>query len=122
MSMRPFKCLHDEPSDRDLCHLPYPYENRRFITKSDLTDLEYELLFIRRKATDYGIDPWYGSYYQLHWESEQRIIGKMTEVDLDILASPPDENHLRPISDDQLTEIDEPEKFWLPGMVIEPAS
>jgi len=116
LSMRPFKCMTD--SVDMLCHLPYPYQVNRQIDKKDLTDLEYELLFIRRKPTDYGINPWNGLYYQIRWQNGQ-LIGEAYEVDLDLLAVPPEDNNLRPIRKHDLHEIDGAQ-LWLPRLVAMP--
>ncbi|WP_229130454.1 hypothetical protein, partial [Ancylomarina sp. 16SWW S1-10-2] len=105
---------------RSLCYLNYPYQNNHFISSDDLVDLEYDLLFIRRKSTDYGIDPWHGSYYKMQWEGDS-IVGEVHEADLDILAAPPEDGSLRPIKESDLTPA-ELDRFWLPKLVIKPVS
>lgn len=62
LSMRPFKCL--EGPTKHWCHVPYPYPNARNISV-DFVDLEYDLLFLWKGASDYGIDTWNGIYYVL---------------------------------------------------------
>lgn len=114
LSMRPFKCL--EGPEKHWCYLPYPYENRRDIS-GDLTDLEYDLLFIWKGATDYGIDTWNGVYYQLEPHGDGWR-GAMHEIDMDILAVPPDAGDLRPVLDKHLEPAD-PEGHWLPRLIIE---
>lgn len=116
LSMRPFKCMTDKVNM--LCHLPYPYQIIRYIDRTDLTDLEFDLLFIRRKPTDYGINPWNGLYYRIHWQGGL-LVGKAYEVDLDLLAVPPEDNNLRPIQNHDLHEIDG-EQLWLPKLVVRP--
>lgn len=118
LSMRPFNCITEEMTKRSLCYLNYPYRNNHRISMTDLGDLEYDLLFIRRKASDYGIDPWFGSYYKMKWEGDN-IVGEVYEADLDILAAPPEDGRYRPIVDSDLSEA-EHEKFWLPRVLIEP--
>jgi hypothetical protein len=118
LSMRPFNCITESETKRSLCYLNYPYKNNRIISATDLGDLEYDLLFIRRKASDYGIDPWFGSYYKMRWEGEN-IIGEVYEADLDILAAPPEDGRYRPIAASDLSEA-EHERFWLPRLLIEP--
>lgn len=115
LSMRPFKCLAD--AENMQCYLPYTYQNRRHITQSDLTDLEYDLLFIERSPKEYGIDPWNGRYYRMRWEGSN-IVGEIMEVDLNILAAPPKEGNLRPITSEDLNET-ELENQWLPRIRIE---
>ena len=62
LSMRPFKCI-DGP--QTVCHLGYPYKTKNRISKSDLQDLEYALLFIHKNQKEYGINFWNGVYYRL---------------------------------------------------------
>ncbi len=115
LSMRPFKCL--EGSAKHWCHVPYPYEIRRRVTAEDLTDLEYDLLFIWKGATEYGINMWNGVYYQFEM-TDGRITGAINEMDMDKLAVPPDAGVLRPIREVDVEEGD-PDSHWLPFVVIE---
>ena len=94
LSMRPFKCL-PHPT-QVICHLAYPYENRRFITTDDLTDLEYDLLFLHKSPQEYGINAWNGFYFELRM-TDGGLEGELRETDLNVLASPPEEGDLRPI-------------------------
>lgn len=115
LSMRPFKCLAG--TEKLWCRVPYPYANGRAVSAGDLTDLEYDLLFLWKGAGEYGIDMWNGVYYRLAVEG-QRIIGGLHEVDMDILSAPPDDGNLRPITPADLEEGD-PDSHWLPKIVIE---
>ncbi|MGH1356167.1 MAG: hypothetical protein ACRBBS_13920 [Thalassovita sp.] len=115
LSMRPFKCL--EGPEKYWCHVPYPYENRRQVRADDLTDLEYDLLFLWKGATEYGINMWNGVYYQLEID-EDRIVGTLREMDMETLAVPPEAGNLRPIDPDDLHEADAA-SHWLPRLVIE---
>lgn len=117
LSMRPFRCATH--GDKMLCHLPYPYENRRRIGRDDLTDLEYDLLFIARSPTEYGIDPWNGRYFRLRWDGDE-IVGRMHETDLDILAAPPDEGDYRPLADAEMLPVDASSSQWAPVLKITP--
>lgn len=115
LSMRPFRCL-DGP-DVVLCHVPYPYEIARQASPQDLTDLEYDFLFVWKPAGSYGIDLWNGVYYKLAPEAG-RLVGRLHEVDLGMLAVPPETGERRPITSADLTEA-EPGSHWLPRLVIE---
>ncbi len=115
LSMRPFKCL--EGPDKHWCHVPYPYENRRRLAEGDLTDLEYDFLFLWKGATEYGINMWNGVYYKLS-EEDGRLVGHLHEMDMDILSAPPAAGDLRPVQEYDLEEGD-PDSFWLPRLVIE---
>lgn len=115
LSMRPFKCL--EGADKHWCHVPYPYEIRRVVTPDDLTDLEYDLLFLWKGATEYGINMWNGVYYRLTMESD-RLVGQLHEMDMDQLSVPPQPGNLRPVGESDLHEAD-PDSHWLPVLVIE---
>ncbi len=115
LSMRPFRCMTDQANM--LCHLPYPYTLERRIRRNDLTALEHEFLFIRRKPTDYGIDPWNGLYYRIEKKGDE-YHGLAHEVDLNILAAPPDDDSL-PLLEAEM-EAGKVDKLWLPRLVIRP--
>lgn len=114
LSMRPFKCL--EGAEKHWCYVPYPYPNARNISQ-DLTDLEYDLLFLWKGSTEYGINMWNGVYYNLE-EANGAFRGTLYEMDMNTLASPPADGDLRPVSASDLHESD-PESHWLPRLVIE---
>lgn len=115
LSMRPFKCL--EGPEKHWCHVPYPYAIRRSVSAEDLTDLEYDFLFIWKGATEYGINMWNGVFYRLEQENG-RIVGQLHEVDMDLLSVPPAEGDFRPLLAKDLHEAD-PDSHWLPELVIE---
>jgi hypothetical protein len=115
LSMRPFRCL--EGPAKHWCYVDYPYDIHRQVSADDLTDLEYDLLVIHKGATEYGINMWNGVYYRLERDGE-RLIGQMHEMDMGILAVPPESGDLRPIKPKHLHETD-PEGHWLPRVVIE---
>lgn len=115
LSMRPFKCL--EGAAKHWCHVPYPYDIRRRVTAEDLTDLEYDLLFLWKGATEYGINMWNGVYYRLEAEGD-RLVGRLHEMDMDQLSAPPEDGNLRPVREQDLEESD-PDSHWLPVVVVE---
>lgn len=114
LSMRPFKCL--EGPSKHWCHVPYPYDIKRDIS-SDLTDLEYDLLFVWKDANEYGINMWNGVYYRLS-EENGVLTGELLEMDMDLLSAPPPAGELRPLRVQDLHESD-PDSHWLPRVVIE---
>lgn len=114
LSMRPFKCL--EGPAKHWCHVPYPYAIKRNIS-GDLTDLEYDFLFVWKGATEYGINMWNGVYYQLEAQGKQWI-GTLHEMDMDSLSAPPPDGELRPVRASDLHQSD-PESHWLPRLIIE---
>ena len=116
LSMRPFKCL--EGPKKYWCRVPYPYDNKRKVSSGDLTDLEYDLLFIWKGAKEYGINMWNGVYYKLKVGEAGRITGEIHEMDMDILSAPPDDGNLRPIREVHL-EPGETESHWLPKIEID---
>jgi len=95
LSMRPFRCIEGETEW--FCYLQYPYELRSIITASDLSDLEYQLLFILKQPSEFGIDAWNGLYYALEVEADGSISGKLMEGDLNVLQVPPSEKYAKPI-------------------------
>lgn len=114
LSMRPFICL--EGPGYSLCYLSYPYPLKRRITKTDLVDLEYDLLFIQKSTAEYGINVHKGVYYRLAW-SNDRIEGRLYETDLDRLAVPPEAGVKRPIEVQDLYEAETGRHAW-PKIVI----
>jgi len=114
LSMRPFRCL--ESAEKHWCHVPYPYENKRNIS-ADLTDLEYDFLFVWKLANEYGINMWNGVYYKLE-QSGDLLKGTLHEMDMDTLSAPPDAGNLRPVEAKHLHESD-PDSHWLPQLVVE---
>ena len=115
LSMRPFKCL--EGPETLWCRVPYPYAIERRVTPDDLTDLEYDTLFVWKGAGEYGINLWNGIYYRMK-RDENGIAGDLHEFDANLLAVPPEDGNLRPISGQDL-EPGDPESHWLPRIVIE---
>ncbi len=95
LSMRPFRCI--ESDTEWFCYLDYPYDLRSVVTADDLSDLEYQLLFIRKTPAEFGIDAWNGLYYKLELQSDGSITGKLLEGDLNSLQSPPAEKYAKPV-------------------------
>lgn len=115
LSMRPFRCL--EGPNKHWCHVPYPYEIHRNIS-DDLTDLEYDFLFVWKGSTEYGINMWNGVYYKLQPDGDGRFVGILHEMNMDVLSAPPEQGVLRPLKPSDLHESD-PESHWLPRLIIE---
>lgn len=115
LSMRPFECL--ESDGRMMCYLPYPYEKPTVFGDAEMRPLEYDLLFIQRQKKDYGIDPWNGLYYKLSWQ-DGVLKGEAHAVDLNVLASPPEDGIVYPLDEDDLHPL-ESDQLWLPDLVIE---
>lgn len=117
LSMRPFKCI---PGGKKLwCHTPYPYEIKRQISEDDVTDLEYDLVFVWKPEGEYGINLWNGVYYQLE-ATDFGWKGTMQEYDLNILGIPPEKGELRPIKAKDLHEASTEDHF-LPFIEIRKA-
>lgn len=114
LSMRPFKCL---PAGEKLwCYTPYPYDIKRQISADDVTDLEYDLIFVWKPKGEYGINLWNGVYYKLE-STETGWKGTMQEYDLNILGIPPEAGELRPILEKDLHEAST-EDHYLPFIEI----
>lgn len=115
LSMRDFQCL--DLGKEMVCHLAYFYDIKNHVTASDLTDLEYQLLFVRKRPEDYNsINAWNGLYYRLEYR-DGKLYGTLMETDLNVLAAPPEDGDLRPIKPDALYEASDTQ--WLPRIVIE---
>lgn len=115
LSMRPFKCIR-KPG-KMVCNLIYPYAKKGYITKQDMLDLEYDLLFLHKAPEEYGINAWNGLYYRISIINDG-LEAKLMEVDLNVLAGPPDEGLLRPITDDMLHKAD-PALHMFPRLLIQ---
>lgn len=104
LSMRPFRCL---PDKKEMwCHLAYPYENKKEISAADLQDLEYALLFLFKPPAGYGIDAWNGLYFKMVLGADGSLTGTLHETDMNVLAVPPADGELRPISHGALSQVD----------------
>jgi len=101
LNMAPFQCIEGKLM---YCHLPYPYKTRKTITKTDLIDLEYELMFVQKVAAKYGIDFWHGVYFRLKRNSDGSFTGKVWETDMNELMAPPPNEYDRPVGGDDLSE------------------
>jgi hypothetical protein len=115
LSMRPFKCLPH--AQRMICRLPYPYELKRRITAEDLTDLEYDLLFLHKLPGEYGINAWNGLYFKLARTNES-LIGELQETDLNVLQAPPEAGVLRPIDPQEIHPASD--NLWPRRILLEP--
>ncbi len=114
LSMRPFKCLTGDKNW--FCYLPYPYPIHNEVTAEDLTDLEYNLLFIIKPTKEFGIDAWNGVYYKLMLTDDGSIEGKLWQGDLNVLQNPPEE-YSRPIDLAEFID-DESHKQRFPALII----
>ncbi len=110
LSMRPFRCI--EGDTEWFCYLSYPYDLRSLITQDDLSDLEYQLLFIRKTPSEFGIDAWNGLYYQLTLEDDGTLTGTLLEGDLNSLQSPPAEKYARPIDLGEFIDADKSRRLF----------
>lgn len=116
LSMRPFKCLPH--AQRMICRLPYPYQLNRRISENDLTDLEYDLLFLHKAPGEYGINGWNGLYYKLH-SGGGGLLGELQETDLNVLQAPPEDGDLRPIDPMEIHPASD--NLWPRRILIEPS-
>jgi len=110
LSMRPFRCI--EGSTEWFCYLEYPYDLRSQVTKDDLSDLEYQLLFIRKSPSEFGIDAWNGLYYRLQQEPDGSFTGNLLEGDLNSLQSPPAEKYSKPVDLGEFIEADRSKRLF----------
>lgn len=111
LAMRPFLCLDGQT--QSLCH--FPYATPRRITEGDLTDLEYELMFLRKPRQAVSVDAFNGVYYEMRI-TERGLAGELREVDMTPIVVP--DGSKRPIRREALERSD-PAGHWLPRLVIE---
>jgi hypothetical protein len=113
LSMKEMKCLEGPEL---MCHLPYPYEQPHRVSASDLSWLSHDLLFMFKKPSEFGANFWNGIYFDMSIEGKQ-IKGIAQAVDLNLLASPPDDLSIPPVNEAERDEID-PKLRWLPYLLI----
>jgi hypothetical protein len=113
LSMKEMKCLEGPEL---WCHLSYPYEQPHTVTEGDMSWLSHDLLFMFKKKKDFGANFWNGIYYNLRIE-DGIIRGDAQAVDLNLLASPPDDLAVPPVGEAERDDLD-PSKRWLPVIEI----
>lgn len=113
LSMKEMKCLEGPEL---WCHLAYPYSSPRNITTTDFSWLSHDLLFMYKKASQFGANFYQGIYYNFKHSSD-KLIGTAMAVDLNLLAAPPQNTTLPPITAQDIDEL-EPANRWLPKIEI----
>jgi hypothetical protein len=114
LSMKEFKCL--EGPDEIQCHVPYPYANPATIRGDDFSWLEHSLLFLHKTPKEFGAKLWNGLYYRLK-RTDKGLVGTPMEVDLNAIASPPDDPSRPPFGPEARTDI-APGSRWITGLEI----
>ncbi len=112
LAMRPFICLDGDR--HSYCH--FPYKSPQIINDSDLTDLEYQFMFLRKPRNSVSLDPNSGLYYELK-KTANGFEGALREVDMTPIIVP-EGDMTRPIKRENLF-TSEPSGHWLPKLVIE---
>lgn len=113
LSMKEMKCLEGPEL---WCHLAYPYQQPHKVTVDNLRWLEHDLLFMFKTPKEFGANFWNGIYYNMQVENGI-ITGEAQAVDLNVLASPPDDLSVPPVGEAELDEVDR-DKRWLPMIEI----
>ena len=113
LSMKEMKCLEGPEL---MCHLPYPYQQPHTVSHDDLSWLSLDLLFMFKKSNEFGANFWNGIYFDMQIEGNA-IKGVAQAVDLNLLASPPDDLSIPPINDAERDDIDTSLR-WLAHIVI----
>lgn len=114
LSMKEMKCLEGAEL---WCYIPYPYDNPKQISQDDLRWLEHDLLFLFKRTGEFGANFWNGIYYKLEMDEQGNIQGQAHAIDLNLLASPPADLAVPPLTDADIEEADLG-KRWLPGITI----
>ena len=113
LSMKEMKCLEGPEL---WCHIPYPYEHPAALNSDDLSWLSHDLLFMFKSPGEFGANFWNGIYYNLQ-VVDGVITGEAQAVDLNHLASPPDDLNTPPYGEYDRDELDLKER-WLPKIEI----
>ncbi len=114
LSMKEMKCLEGPEL---WCLIPYPHANPKTLSREHLAWLEHELLFMFKDKQSFGANFWNGIYYRLEWH-EGVLTGDAYYVDLNKLASPPDDLATPPLGYYDLDRVDQNMR-WLPQMIVE---
>lgn len=115
LSMKEMKCLEGAEI---LCHIHYPYPQENVTEQNNVVWLSHQLLFMYKRADQFGARLRQGVYFRLV-PDENGFKGIAYSLDLNDLASPPDDLSIPPIDTDEL-ELLEIDERWLPYMQIKP--
>lgn len=115
LSMKEMKCLEGPEL---WCHLRYPYDNPHDISNGDARWLSHDLLFMYKRPDQFGAKFWQGIYYQIE-TSDDGFIGHAMAIDLNELASPPDDTR-KPYYDETWMEPVDVDNRWLPLLRLRP--
>ncbi|MCW9035088.1 MAG: hypothetical protein OQJ97_12775 [Rhodospirillales bacterium] len=115
LSMREFKCLTG-PSEL-ACYVNYPYNNPSIVSADNLGWLESALIFIKKTNKEFGVNMWNGMLYKMTVK-DGIIHGELRDIDLNYIASPPDDLTVPPYNEDEQTEPILSSR-WLPRLTIE---
>lgn len=113
LSMRDFKCAVGPELQ---CYVPYPYNNPSTVTAQDLAWLEHGLLFFWKMPNAYGADLGKGLIYKMK-VTDKGIEGTPQAINLDAIASPPDDLSKPPFSPDTREDIGDGQR-WIAKMTI----
>lgn len=113
LSMKEMKCLEGPEL---WCHIPYPYKHPARLSSDDLSWLSHDLLFMFKSPGEFGANFWNGIYYNLELV-DGVITGEAQAVDLNHLASPPDDLSIPPYGEYDRDELDLTAR-WLPRIEI----
>ena len=114
ISMKELKCL-EGPTEL-ACHIPYPYKNPSIVSARNLAWLEHALLFLKKDRKEFGANLWNGMLYKMAVDGDE-IVGELRDIDLNYIASPPEDLTVPPYMEDQQGEA-ELTKRWLPRLRI----
>jgi hypothetical protein len=115
LSMREFRCVE---GPEILCHVPYPYPNPAVVAPGDVSWLEHALLFVYKRPADYGAKMAHGLIYTLTM-TQDGFIGKPQAIDLDEIATPPEDKSAAFFTDAHRYPI-QPGIRWFDSLTIAP--
>ena len=114
LSMRNFRCVEGEEV---FCHVPYPYPNGGLVTATSLDWLEHALLFLTKSPKEFGARFENGVYFRLEVAGD-RLVGTPQGIDLDDIASPPEDPAIPPYSQVDRSDAAEGDN-WIASLTIE---
>ena len=113
LSMREFKCLEGPEVQ---CLVPYPYPHPETVTATDFSWLEHSLIFMFKTPSELGAKLANGVVYQMT-ATPEGLVGTPYSVDLNQIASPPDDPSAPPFGPAERQALDDGSR-WVTQLSI----
>ena len=111
--MREFNCLEGPEVQ---CLVPYPYPHPETVTVTDFSWLEHSLIFMFKTPSEFGAKLANGVVYQMT-ATPEGLVGALYSVDLNQIASPPDDPSTPPFGPAERQSLDDGGR-WVTQLLI----